>query len=156
MSVTAPPQASSSGVSFFVEGVPRPQGRKSAITRHGRTVVVESGRALLRPWREAIAGAASRACPEPLAGPVRVELVFAMPRPLAHFVAGDRARPLRDAAPTHHSTRPDLDKLTRAVLDALSGTAIADDGLVAHLEALKVFGDPAGVTVYVGAIEARA
>lgn len=134
-------------VAFTVDGVPRPQGRKSAITRGGRTVVVESGRKLLQPWREAIAGAAARAIAEPFAGPVRVELVFTMPRPLDHYAGRDRARPLRENAPRWHPHRPDLDKLARAVLDGLTGPALLDDGQVVELVARKVYGESAGVIV---------
>lgn len=141
-------------VAFAVSGVPRPQGRKSAITRHGRTVVVESGRALLRPWQAAISGAARDAIGEPFTGPVLVELVFTMPRPQAHYRTGAFAGELREDAPRFHSHRPDLDKLARAVLDALTGPAFADDGQVAELVARKMYGAEAGVVVAIVAHEA--
>lgn len=136
-------------VAFEVEGVPRPQGRKTAITRGRRTVVVESGRALLRPWQEAIAGEAARACSRPLEGPIVLDLGFLMPRPKTHFRTGAHADELRLDAPIAHAHRPDLDKLARAVLDALTGIAYLDDGQVAELAARKVYGAPAGVRVVV-------
>lgn len=140
-------------VVFVVAGVPRPQGRKSAITRHGRTVVVESGRALLRPWQDAIAGAARDAVAEAFEGPVRVGLTFVMPRPKAHYRSGRHADELREDAPSAHSHRPDIDKLTRAVLDALTPIAFADDGQVARLVVDKVYGAAAGVAVQVAPLE---
>jgi crossover junction endodeoxyribonuclease RusA len=140
-------------VVFVVAGVPRPQGRKSAITRHGRTVVVESGRALLNPWRQAIAGQAAGAIAEPFEGPVRVSLTFVMPRPKSHYRSGRHADELREDAPLAHSHRPDIDKLTRAVLDALTPIAFADDGQVARLVVDKVYGAAAGVAVMVGPLE---
>lgn len=140
---------------FEVDGIPRPQGRKSAITRHGRTVVVESGRKLLAPWRDAVTRYAAQACSTPLEGPVRVELEFRMPRPKAHYrtIVGELV--LRDDAPRHHAHRPDADKLARAVLDALTGPAFGDDGQVAELVVSKVYDERAGVRIVVSAAEAR-
>jgi len=48
------------------------------------------------------------------------------------------------------ATRPDIDKLSRAVLDALTGIVFSDDAQVADLQAHKFFADaerPVGVRV---------
>lgn len=134
-------------VSFVVYGLPRPQGSKSAIAVKGRAVVVERGRETLRPWRASVSLAASELVAELLAGPVEVDLTFTLPRPKRHFRSGARAHELREDAPAYVATRPDLDKLIRAVLDALTGVVFADDGQVASLVAAKVFGDRPGVEV---------
>jgi Holliday junction resolvase RusA-like endonuclease len=45
---------------------------------------------------------------------------------------------------------PDLDKLVRAVLDALTAVAYRDDGQVTRITATKEYGTP-GLSVSVGA-----
>jgi Holliday junction resolvase RusA-like endonuclease len=48
---------------------------------------------------------------------------------------------VKDSAPLHPATRPDVDKLIRAVLDALTMSgAIKDDGRVVTLAAVKTYG----------------
>jgi crossover junction endodeoxyribonuclease RusA len=53
------------------------------------------------------------------------------------------------------ASRPDIDKLARAVLDALTGVAFRDDSQVAKLDLLKLWVDaiPPGVQVIVWAID---
>lgn len=116
------------GVAFFVPGTPAPQGSKRALHARGsgRVVLVESSKKL-PTWRRAIADHASAACPEPVAGAVAVSLVFVMPRTKA---MGDRPAPPM-------VQRPDVDKLTRAALDGLTGPAFADDSQVVELHAAK-------------------
>lgn len=137
---------------FTVHGIPVPQGSKNAIHRGGRTMIVERGRAALGPWRAQVAAEAARLLERPATGALRVRLVFVLVRPKSHYRTGRHAGELRDSAPRYVSTRPDVDKLSRAVLDALTGVAFADDGQVAELEARKVFGERAGVTVELKAI----
>ena len=110
-------------------------------------MIVERGRATLRPWRAQVAAEAAQLLEQPLAGPLRVVLEFELPRPKSHYRTGARAGELRESAPVYHSTRPDADKLARAVLDALAGVAFRDDGQVSRLEVDKVFGERPGVLV---------
>lgn len=72
--------------------------------------------------------------------PVSAHLVFRFPRPLA---AKNRLYP-------HMRSAGDLDKLVRAVLDALQPTVLADDSLVVSLQASKFYENanyPAGVEI---------
>lgn len=122
-----------------VTGKPITQGSKNR-GRYGG--VYETASADLKTWRGAIAVATVKAirdqwrsfdvaCP---AGPVRVEITFLFARPAGHFGRGTNAAVLRPGAPAHPATRPDIDKLTRAVLDALkTGRAYTDDGQVVDL-----------------------
>lgn len=57
-----------------------------------------------------------------------VRLGFVLPRP--------KSTPKRSPTPPA-TKRPDLDKLTRAVLDALTNVWLADDSQVVHIEASK-------------------
>ena len=114
-------------VSLFVPGVPAPQGSKRHV---GNGRMIESS-AAVGPWRERVALATHQAMrgSAPMVGPVVVELAFLMPRPKS-------ARP--GAAATK---RPDLDKLVRAVLDALTGIAFVDDSQVIRIDATKSLTD---------------
>jgi crossover junction endodeoxyribonuclease RusA len=79
----------------------------------------------LRSWRAAIGWAARAGCPggEPTAVDVRVTLHFAV-------------------RPRRQGDAPDLDKLARAVLDALSAIAYRDDKQVAVLHAQRALLPP--------------
>jgi len=93
-------------------------------------------------WRGAVTEAATRARTAAqlptIAGPCSVSIVFSMPRPAGHH--GKRG--LLPSAPGWPHVRPDLDKLTRAVFDALTDGAIwTDDCLVVALLATKRYAD---------------
>lgn len=147
MSAPAAYLPESTVVAFSVHGVPVPQGSKNAIRQGSRTLIVERGRATLRPWRGMIAGEAAAVLPAPLGGPLAVRLGFRFTRPKSHYRTGQYAGELRASAPEYLSTRPDVDKLARAVLDALTGVAFLDDGQVAELTVAKVYAERAGVDV---------
>lgn len=122
-------------VKFFVPGIPAPQGSK----RHlGGGVLVESSKRV-KPWRTDVRETALRHFTAPLTGPVDVHLHFTFPRPKSHFGTGRNAGRVKQAAPPRyaHTQRPDLDKLIRAVLDALTGVAWRDDSQVVGLTATK-------------------
>lgn len=107
----------------WIPGKPAPQGSK----RHlGNGIMVESSKSV-KPWRVDVAWAAREAFLHPLDGPVRLELGFVMPRPKS---APKRSTPAA-------VKRPDLDKLSRAVLDAITGVVVADDSQIVHLVATK-------------------
>jgi len=71
--------------------------------------------------------------------------VFQFVRPKSHYTAKGA---LRDAAPRHVG-KPDIDKLCRAVLDALTGIAYADDSQVVALDASKVYGPTASTEIFI-------
>lgn len=76
----------------------------------------------------------------PWTGPVRLEVNFMFPRPKCHY-RGGKPGPgrLRPSSPVSVTRRPDLDKVLRAVLDAISGVVIADDAQVAEIRATKEY-----------------
>ena len=63
----------------------------------------------------------------PLTGSLFVLLVFVMPRP-KRLCWKNKEMPR-----LHHATKPDLDNLAKAVMDALSGVAWVDDAQVCEL-----------------------
>lgn len=81
-----------------------------------------------------------------LEGPVVVIAEFRFARPPSHFTTTGALR--KGAART--PGRPDLDKLLRGLLDALTGVAFRDDAQVSDIDACKVYADSAGVLLHVG------
>lgn len=132
------------GRPFFVEGRAVAQGSKRAPVAG---VVRESGKGL-HAWRRKIATVARAHgwIGSPLASPVAVGLVFVRGRPKSHARAGGKLAP---AAPCFPSSTPDVDKLERAVLDALTGVCWRDDAQVVCVRKIKLWGTPSGVHVLV-------
>ncbi|MBM4419809.1 MAG: RusA family crossover junction endodeoxyribonuclease [Chloroflexi bacterium] len=131
-------------VTFQVSGVPAPQGSKTGIVVGDRAVVVEgkgAGRDRFRQWRSDVRHACDAAIDTPIEGPVHVDINFYMPRPKSHYRTGRNAHLLRDQAPGWHTSKPDIDKLARAVLDAITGSAIHDDSQVARMRVGKQYAD---------------
>jgi Holliday junction resolvase RusA-like endonuclease len=145
---------SAPALSFRTHGLPVPQGSMSGFVRGGRAVLTDQKGPKLKPWREAVrSDAVTAAGPDwrQLLGPVKVTLLFAVRRPAS--------------APKRRRTWPitrgsDLDKLARAVLDAITDAGvIKDDSQVTDLRAIKDYPGPdvglhvPGVTVAVYRVE---
>lgn len=111
----------------FIPGAPAPQGSKRHV---GRGILVESSKAL-GPWRERVAMFVSAGSPPMLTGPVGVNARFVMTRP--------KSTP-KTRTPAAVK-RPDLDKLLRGVLDALTGVSWADDAQVVDVRTTKRLAD---------------
>lgn len=126
---------------LWVGGVPVTQG--SMIGRQlpgGRIAVVPQNPPALKRWRTLIRTLAGTAGLVPLDGAVCVQL---------HFVL-ERGSTVTRALPT---VKPDVDKLARAVLDALTGVAYGDDGQVVELHVRKSYSaDSPGVWIRVGGV----
>jgi crossover junction endodeoxyribonuclease RusA len=124
-------------ITFQVPGLPAPQGSKRHV---GRGVMVESSKRL-KPWRNDVACAALKARQSfeaaLLEGPAHVRVRFVLPRPKSHRRASGELKP---NAPRYPSSKPDVDKLLRAILDALTGVLWRDDSQVAVVEAVKDYG----------------
>ncbi len=115
-------------IRIIVHGMPGPQGsksfmgmRKSKKTGREHAVLVESSKKV-KPWRKDVEDYAKVAyAGEPLDGPLRVRMVFTLPKP--------------SSAPKRRMTwpmrTPDLSKLCRSTEDALTTAGIwADDARV--------------------------
>lgn len=144
-------------ITFFAAGMPQPKGSARAFMRPGmrHPVVVQANAAKGKTWQGVVSTAAVEAGVKPLEGPVSVSLVFLVPRPRSHYGTGKNASVLKASAPAHPSTKPDVDKLARACLDAMTGVAYRDDAQVFDLVALKAYcgysgEERAGVFVTVG------
>lgn len=138
-------------ISFRVRGEPKTQGSTRAFIRGGRPIITSDTKGL-KPWRDVIGWEAQRAMGggEPYDGPVSVKLRFTLRRPKGQWsVAGIR----RPSAPPFPATKPDVDKLVRAALDALTGVCYLDDAQVVSVTASKRYQshatEPMGVTLSV-------
>lgn len=140
-------------LSFTVAGTPAPQGSKRYLGRaNGKGVMVESSKKVA-PWRADVRSAAEQAMDgrdwsHLWDSPLFVRVHFRFDRPKSHYRTGRNAHLLRDAAPDRPAGRPDVDKLTRAVLDALTGTVWRDDSQIVSLWVSKVYGNP-GARIFV-------
>lgn len=112
---------------FRAYGTPRPQGSKRYVG-NGRFVEASN----VKPWRTAIANAVfsawTREGMQEFTEPVVVTAVFFMPKP----------KTVKRIFP---SVAPDLDKLCRALGDALSvdSSVLVDDSLIIRWDATKVY-----------------
>lgn len=114
---------------MFVPGRPAPQGSKRHV---GNGILVESSKAVA-PWRTTLAWHAAQLYHAPLLDtPLAVQIEFVMPRPAS---CPKRTTPAA-------TKRPDIDKLARAVLDALSGVVWRDDSLIVDLHPTKRLAEP--------------
>ena len=121
---------------FTVLGTPRPQGSmRGFVNRSKKTgkqfVSLTSDNPKLKPWRKTVAESALMARQPQIDGPVSIEAAFYFQKP----PSAKKAR----SAPT---VRPDLDKLLRAILDAMTGICFADDAQVCEIRAVKHYGLP--------------
>lgn len=124
---------------LFIEGTPTPQGSKR-LGRGGRHIIDDNA-AALRVWRSIVALRVRR-FPTMPDGPLFVSAVFVLRRPVAHYGTGRNAGVVKASAPRFVSTRPDVDKLCRALLDGLTdGGLLPDDARVAGLSAEKRYVD---------------
>ncbi len=137
-------------IAFTVHGEPIPQGSKTR-TRWGG---IREDNPRTKPWRATVAADAALAMNRRplLAGAVALEAVFTFPRPKAHYGTGRNAGTVKASAPTHHTKTPDLDKLLRALGDALTGIVVRDDSQLSRVTATKVYGKPARVEVRVAEV----
>jgi Holliday junction resolvase RusA-like endonuclease len=122
---------------FWVAGIPAPKGSARAIKRGGFAVLVASGsdanKRAIKSWDQAVALAAKAAMAgrAPLTGPIRLDVVFYMPRPPS-------------VTRRHHTVKPDRDKLLRCLCDSLTGIAWVDDAQVVDGKTAKAYDEATG------------
>ena len=143
---------------FVVFGRPQGKGSKRVLPiRNSRKVVLVDSNRNARPWANRVADSAAEAMLRDkrsglMRNAVSVELVFCFARPKRHFGTGRNAAKLLASAPSHMAMMPDVDKLCRCALDALSGVVIVDDAQIVELSASKVYGEPERCEVGVRAL----
>jgi len=125
-----------SALDFTVFGTPAPQGSKRHV---GGGRMIESSKKVA-PWREAVVSEIIRQGHADLRidAPVFVDVTFFLTRPAGHLTA----RGIKASAPLWPAKVPDLDKLIRSTLDALTQSGvITDDSRVVKVHARKLYAD---------------
>jgi len=136
-------------LTFRAFGTPVTQGSMNAYRRGERIVMTHSRSRELTAWRADVAEAAYVAASMagwPMNGSeyLGLSLRFLFRRPASHVGRRSAVYPAYRAA----MPGPDIDKLTRAVLDALTGVLYDDDRRVVVLHAKKCWTEgEAGVIV---------
>lgn len=115
------------------------------MTKNGRVAIVDTAGKRGKDWRALVQLVAQEHMngTELFQGALALSVTFVMPRPRGHF--GKRG--LRDSAPAYPTTRPDVDKLSRAIMDALKHVAYRDDAQVIMKQVTKVYGERPGAHV---------
>lgn len=119
-------------LSFYVAGVPVPEGSTKAFLVAGKPRITHQGGDNLRAWRQRIAHEAQAVRPQDWrsdASAYEVKAVFIAPRPAS-------VKPWHRVWPT---VAPDCDKLLRALDDALTGILWPDDAQVIAVTVFKVY-----------------
>jgi Holliday junction resolvase RusA-like endonuclease len=136
--LTPPPSFSApSAITFDVIGMEAAtQGSKRAMPNG---IMLETNKRL-RPWRSHITDAALATNYPLTTAPVSISITFRFLRPKTHYIKSG----LSPKAPLHLTSKQkgDIDKLSRAVLDALTGTLLHDDSQVVQLSAHKRYTTP--------------
>lgn len=129
---------------FHIDGVPVPQGSKKGFSRPGSTIVqlVDDNKKTLKPWRELVTATTMAAYSGPrVEGPVMLQLVFETVRPVS-------------VKREHPAVKPDVDKLMRAICDAITDAGLwRDDAQVCIAHISKVYAERPGVLVRIGELK---
>lgn len=117
------------------EPVSQPRARAAIVGGHARMYSPKGGSS---DYKATIRLAAAAAFTDaPLKCPMLVDCEFVFRRPKGHFRTGRHAAELKPTAPLRHTTKPDIENVAKAVLDALSGVVWHDDRQVSHLTLQK-------------------
>ena len=120
-----------------VYGFPIAQGRPRAVRVGGGIRVYDPETS--RDWKRTVQGQLLAVKPPVLlAGPLRVSLYFFLPRP--------KSAPKRVIYVT---TRPDVENLAKACLDAMTGLIYVDDRQIVDLHVTKEYSPEPGVLICV-------
>jgi len=129
---------------FRVYGIPQTKGSAKGFVLPGKNgmkprAIITNDNPKNKSWAQTVSAMANMNRVEgcPFEGAIRLELVFLMPIP--------KSLPKRD--PAFMLKKPDLDKMTRSIKDALSGVLYIDDKQVVHTDVKKMYCEAPGVMV---------
>lgn len=128
-------------ITFFVPGFCITKGSGHAMrSASGKVFVVQNNAKRLRPWEGRIAEVAAEAGAAGVYSAnaaFKVEMAFLLKRPVSHTKSDGT---LRDSAPFYPIVQKcDLDKMERAVLDALTSVLFLNDSQVCRIESEKTY-----------------
>lgn len=136
-----------------IPGRPEQQGSKKVFNRRA----VEANKNLA-PWRadaiHHIQQAMAAQLVTQFVGPVRVIAGFYYARPAGHYGTGRNAGIVKPSAPVFKESAPDLDKLQRALGDALTQAgAIRDDARIVAWDVDKLWAETSSVRLTIEQVE---
>ena len=124
--------------SATVYGDPQAMGSKRAFVVKGRAIVTDEKGKRLKTFQESLREEMRECKPDlPVRGPVAVSIEIVMRRPKSHYGTGRNSATLKPSAPEFCITKPDADKVLRAVLDCGTGIWWRDDSQVCHMVVTK-------------------
>lgn len=136
-------------IRFFAGGLAAPKGSKRVVTRGRGGVVLPFARVLddsphTKAWASIVAWHARQAIARERVAPYRdipleVGIVFGFHRPRSHHGSGRNVYSVKESAPRAPCVKPDIDKLARSTLDAMTGILFDDDARITQLVATKIY-----------------
>lgn len=139
-------------IEFFVPGTPVGKGRPRAARRGAGVVMFTPEKTA--GYEALVAAAASnamRAEAGPLfTGPLEAVLEMRIPIPASWSKAHKAAALAGTELPT---SRPDIDNVAKAILDACNGAVFRDDSQIVMLAATKAFSETPGVRVVIREVQ---
>lgn len=130
-------------LSFFVPGAPVPQARPR-VARNGGVYEPPKCTEYKFLVREIAKAKMAKMRLPPMQGEITCKIEFHMPIP----ASWPKYRK-ETAKGSPHISRPDIDNLQKAVLDALNGIVYADDGQVFSVEICKRYSDSPGTVILI-------
>ena len=135
-------------IEFFVPGAPVGKGRPRAARRGAGVVMFTPEKTA--GYEALVAATASNAMRAEsgslLTGPLEAVLEMRIPIPASWSKAHKAAALAGTELPT---SKPDIDNVAKAILDACNGVVFRDDAQVVMLVATKAFSDAPGVRVVI-------
>ncbi len=111
---------------FIVFGEPVAKGSMKGFST-GKGIRLTNDTIKTKDWQTLVAYTAGQKCKEVADGPVSLTVNFYLPK----------GKTVKRDLPT---TKPDIDKLLRCILDALTGIAYKDDAQVVEVQVSKRYG----------------
>ena len=78
---------------------------------------------------------------KPIDNAIRVEMEIIMPRPKSHFGTGNNSGKIKGSSPMFPTTKPDIDNLEKAFLDAAEGILWVNDSRIVQKETYLWYAD---------------
>jgi crossover junction endodeoxyribonuclease RusA len=119
-------------IKLFIQGIPKAQPRTKATHQNGYTRVYTPGTA--KGWKDTVSIALLEWHGLKLSGPVKLDIIFLMPRPKRLLRKKDTVDRIA------HTCKPDTDNLTKAVMDAITDCGVwVDDCQVFDQHSYKYY-----------------
>jgi Holliday junction resolvase RusA-like endonuclease len=139
-------------ITFQVLGTPVAKGRAKVAIR-GKFATMYTPKKTVDAERSLLAQALQYKPDTPWTGPIGIKVKCVFARPKNHYRTGKNSHLLRDDAPSLHTSRPDVDNLTKSVFDALNEVFFKDDCQIVMAIPYKVYGDVPRIEITIYKIE---